>query len=62
VRAFGQELSEAFPDLPLHYQDETYTTTDAAAKLRLSGKKAKQQKDIIDQAAALEILQRYLNW
>ena len=62
VQAFGRELAEAFPELPLLYQDETYTTSDAAAKLRLSGKKSKQQKDLIDQAAALEILQRYLNW
>lgn len=62
VRAFGEELRSAFPDLPLLYQDETYTTSSAALKLRSAGKKANQQRGIIDQAAALEILLRFLNW
>lgn len=62
IRSFGEELQQTFPDLPLYYHDESFTTIDASAKLRLAGKKAKDQKDIIDQAAALEILQNYLGW
>lgn len=62
VRAFGEELREAFPELPLLYQDESYTTSSAALKLRSAGKTAKKQRDIIDQAAALEILQKHLDW
>lgn len=62
VRLFGDELQEAFPELPLYYHDEAYTTSTASAKLRSAGKNAKQQKAIIDQAAALEILQSYLGW
>lgn len=62
VRAFGEELQEAFPNLPLFYQDETFTTSSAALKLRSAGKTAKKQRNIIDQAAALEILQRHLDW
>lgn len=62
VRLFGGELAAAFPHLPLIYHDESYSTSTASAKLRTAGKKAKQQKNIIDQAAALEILQSYLDW
>ncbi|MDQ8189659.1 Holliday junction resolvase RuvX [Roseibacillus persicicus] len=62
IRSFGKELQETFPDLPLHYHDESFTTVAASAKLRQAGKKAKNQKDIIDQAAALEILQNFLGW
>lgn len=62
IRVFGEELQEIFPDLPLHFHDESFSTMAASAKLRQAGKKAKNQKDIIDQAAALEILQNYLGW
>ena len=36
------------------------TTTSAAGKLREAGKSARAQKDIIDQVAALEILNDWL--
>lgn len=62
IRNFGGELCETFPQLPLFYHDESFTTIQAAEKLRLAGKKAKDQKDIIDQAAALQILHNYLGW
>lgn len=62
IRSFGEELQEAFPQLPLYYHDESYSTINASEKLRQAGKKAKSQKNIIDQAAALEILQNYLGW
>ena len=62
VRAFGEELKEAFPELPLLYQDEAFTTSAASEKLRSTGRKAKDQRDMIDQVSALEILQRFLNW
>ncbi|MFL2657719.1 MAG: Holliday junction resolvase RuvX [Akkermansiaceae bacterium] len=46
----------------LTFFDERFTTVTATEKLREAGKKAKHQKDIIDQAAALEILRDYLGW
>ena len=49
-------------EIPLTFFDERFTTVTAAEKLRVAGKKAKHQKDIIDQAAALEILRDYLGW
>lgn len=56
VRAFGERLADAVRDIPMTYVDETLTTSSAAAKLREAGRKAKNQKHLIDQAAAVEIL------
>lgn len=60
VRAFGQKLAARFPELPLVYVDEFLTTTVAQEKLHQAGKKAKNFKPIIDQAAAVEILNTWL--
>lgn len=60
VRSFGKKLREKFPELPLIYVDEFLTTTVAQEKLHKAGKKAKDFKPIIDQAAAVEILNTWL--
>ncbi len=60
VRAFGEKLRLQVPDLPLVFVDETLTTSSAATKLREAGRNAKQQKSIIDQAAAVEILNAWM--
>lgn len=60
VRAFGNKLQTAFPGLPLIYVDEFLTTTVAQGKLHEAGKKSKNFKPIIDQAAAVEILNNWL--
>ncbi len=60
VRAFGTQLNAHFPTLPLHYVDEFLTTHRAQEKLHAAGKKARQFKPIIDQAAAVEILNNWL--
>ncbi len=60
VRAFGRKLAAKFPELPLIYVDEFLTTTVAQDKLHKAGKKAKDFKPIIDQAAAVEILNTWL--
>jgi len=60
VRAFGDQLHAKLPHIPLHYCDETLTTVAAAEKLHQAGKNAKRQKSIIDQAAAVEILNSWL--
>jgi len=59
IRAFGNSISETI-NLPLHYIDETLTTVAAATKLQQAGKNSKKQKNIIDQAAAVEILNNWL--
>lgn len=60
VRAFAEKLRQHLPDLPLVFVDETLTTSTAATKLREAGRNAKQQKSIIDQAAAVEILNAWM--
>lgn len=60
VRAFGTKLQATLPDLPLVYVDEFLTTTMAQEKLHQAGKKAKHFKPIIDQAAAVEILNLWM--
>ncbi len=60
VRAFAGRLRERIPTIPLVFVDETLTTAAAADKLRQAGRKAKQQKSVIDQAAAVEILNGWM--
>jgi putative Holliday junction resolvase len=60
VRAFADQLRERLPTIPMVFVDETLTTSTAASKLREAGRNAKQQKSIIDQAAAVEILNLWM--
>ena len=60
VRAFGQKLHARLPELPLVYVDEFLTTSVAQDKLHAAGKKARDFKPIIDQAAAVEILNNWM--
>ena len=60
VRAFAEQLRQRIPTIPLVFVDETLTTSDAASKLREAGRNAKRQKSVIDQAAAVEILNRWM--
>jgi putative Holliday junction resolvase len=62
VRAFGDQLQSLIPDIPLVYVDECLTTVAAQTKLRQAGKKAKNQRQIIDQAAAVEILNAWMGY
>ena len=60
VRNFGNALAGRIPGIQLEYSDERLTTTSASEKLREAGKDARAQRDIIDQVAALEILNGWL--
>jgi putative Holliday junction resolvase len=60
VRVFASQLHERIGTVPLVFVDETLTTSSAAAKLREAGRKARQQKTVIDQAAAVEILNLWM--
>lgn len=62
VRAFGDQLQSLIPNIPLVYVDECLTTVAAQTKLRQAGKKAKNQRQIIDQAAAVEILNAWMGY
>jgi putative Holliday junction resolvase len=60
VRAFADQLRERLPAIPLVFVDETLTTSSAAGKLREAGRSARHQKSVIDQAAAVEILNAWM--
>lgn len=60
VRAFADQLRARIPDIPLVFVDETLSTASASQKLREAGRKARNQKAVIDQAAAVEILNYWM--
>lgn len=61
VRKFAAKIADRFPDCPLELVDESMTTVAASEKLREAGRNTKKQKAIIDQAAAVEILERWIS-
>lgn len=59
--AVGEALAGKIGPVPVRFADERLTTVGAARSLREAGVRAKQQKDKIDQAAAVAILQGWLD-
>ena len=62
ARAYGAKLAVAIAPVPVEYLDERLTTVSATRKLAtgsLRGSKAKRA--VIDQAAAVELLQHWLD-
>ncbi|MDT9686373.1 Holliday junction resolvase RuvX [Streptomyces sp. TRM76323] len=60
VRAFAEELARGVAPVPVRLVDERMTTVSATQGLRASGVKAKKGRSVIDQAAAVIILQNAL--
>ena len=60
VKAFGKTLEKSIHPLPLHYVDERFSTEIAKEKFYESGKKGRTIKNHIDQLAAVEILDYWL--
>ncbi|WP_189538135.1 Holliday junction resolvase RuvX [Streptomyces roseolilacinus] len=60
VRAFARELAGGIAPVPVRLVDERMTTVSATQGLRASGVKAKKGRAVIDQAAAVIILQNAL--
>jgi putative holliday junction resolvase len=60
VRAFAQELARMVAPVPVRLVDERMTTVTASQGLRASGVNAKKGRSVIDQAAAVIILQQAL--
>ena len=60
VRTFAQHLADA-TGLEVVLWDERLSTVEAAGALRRSGLDARAQKSVIDAAAAVTILQSYLD-
>lgn len=60
VRKFAQEMAKGIAPVPVRLVDERMTTVTATHGLRASGVKAKKGRSVIDQAAAVVILQTAL--
>jgi len=60
ARAFGEALRPLIQPAEIAYSDERMTTVLAQRNLSKSGVRARSQRAVIDQAAAVEILQSFL--
>ena len=61
VREFARALAEAVQPVPVRLCDERLSTVTAEALLRGQGKKGQKRRAIVDQAAAVVILQSALD-
>ncbi|MDT0276995.1 Holliday junction resolvase RuvX [Blastococcus goldschmidtiae] len=59
--AYSQALADRISDVPVYLIDERLSTVTAAAHLRQGGIDSRNQRSVIDQAAAVVILQQYLD-
>ncbi|MBC9926839.1 MULTISPECIES: Holliday junction resolvase RuvX [unclassified Leucobacter] len=60
ARDFAQLLADRAPHLEVRLVDERLSTVSAQSQLRSVGKKTKESRGVIDQAAAVVILQHAL--
>lgn len=62
VRAFAEKLRQAFPDIPMEFWDERYTSVLAHQTMLVAGlkKKARQNKALVDEISATIILQGWM--
>jgi putative Holliday junction resolvase len=58
---YAQELADRIPDVPVILIDERLSTVTAASHLREGGIDSRKQRGVIDQAAAVVILQQFLD-
>jgi putative Holliday junction resolvase len=59
--AYAQALADRIPDVPVQLIDERLSTVTAASHLREGGIDSRKQRSVIDQAAAVVILQTFLD-
>jgi putative pre-16S rRNA nuclease len=60
IRGFAQEFARGIAPIPVRLVDERMTTVTASQGLRAAGVKSKKGRSVIDQAAAVVILQNAL--
>jgi putative holliday junction resolvase len=58
---YASALASRIGDVPVHLVDERLSTVTAASHLRAGGIDSRRQRSVIDQAAAVVILQSYLD-
>ena len=63
VRAFSEQLKEKFPNLPIHFVDERFTSSIARQTMITGGMKKKDRRDKrnVDKISATLILQTYMS-
>jgi len=61
ARAYARDLAQRVAPTPVRLVDERLTTVDAHRRLRESGVAGRQQRQLVDQAAAVLILQAALD-
>ncbi|WP_369254535.1 Holliday junction resolvase RuvX [Geodermatophilus amargosae] len=61
ARAYSRSLAGRIGSVPVHLVDERLSTVTAASSLRANGLDSRAQRPVIDQAAAVVILQTYLD-
>jgi putative holliday junction resolvase len=60
ARAFAEALAAVIP-VPVTFADERLTTVVATRQLRESGRRGRRQRAVVDQVAAVAILQGWLD-
>ena len=60
ARAFGDALAGLVAPVPVEYVDERLTTVSAERKLAERGVRGRARRQVVDQAAAVELLQHWL--
>ena len=61
VRAYTERLARMIAPIPVRLADERMSTVVASRRLAERGLRGKRQRKVVDQAAAVEILQSWLN-
>jgi putative Holliday junction resolvase len=61
AREYGVRVAERIAPVPVEYLDERLTTVSAQRKLTAGGVRGKAGRAVIDQAAAVELLQHWLD-
>jgi len=63
VEKFAEKLKVLFPNIPIHWIDERFTSKIAKQSMIMSGmkKKKRRQKEIVDEISATLILQSFMN-
>ncbi|MEE6261856.1 Holliday junction resolvase RuvX [Plantactinospora sonchi] len=61
VQAYAARLAEAVAPVPVEFVDERMSTVVASRRLAERGVRGRRQRAVVDQAAAVEILQSWLD-
>ena len=61
IRAYAGRLAAAIGGVPIVFSDERMSTVVATRRLAERGVRGKRQRAVVDQAAAVEILQSWLD-